>query len=85
MAALSEYEDGLCSCGYHRDMADDEDSHFKLEKRVCPVCASTDRFDRMQAKADEDERAKDDSADREDPADGRKIGIRYLGRHSEEN
>lgn len=81
-----DYEAGLCSCGYHRNLTDDEDSHFTLEKRVCPVCASSDRFDRMQADADKAERPGDNPpADREDPADGRKIGVRYLGRHSEGN
>ena len=78
--SLVTYERGICDCGFHESVAGDEGNHFRLEVRTCPVCASAARFDRMQAAADDTERGKEPPADREDPADGRTVGMRHLGR-----
>lgn len=78
--SLVAYEQGICDCGFHESVARDEENLFRLEVRKCPVCASSDRFDRMQADADDEERGEDPLPDREDPADGRTAGMRHLGR-----
>ncbi|WP_394289509.1 hypothetical protein [Microbacterium sp.] len=83
MLQLVDYEAGICACGFHQSIADDEANLFRIEKRKCPVCAEHDRWDRIQAEADESERAKfgkEPPADRQDPADGRHVGVRLVGR-----
>jgi len=83
MLQLVEYEAGICDCGFHQSLADDEANLFRIEKRTCPVCAEHDRWDRMQTEADQAEReklGKNPPADRKDQADGRHVGVRFVGR-----
>lgn len=42
MQALAEYESGLCGCGLHKFVAD-EDPDLEMVERVCPVCAGLAR------------------------------------------
>jgi len=83
MLQLVDYEAGICECGFHRSLADDEANLFRIEQRTCPVCAEADRWARIQANEDEDERAKlgqDPAPDVPHPGDGRHTGIRLVGR-----
>ena len=90
MLQLVDYEAGICACGFHTSLADDEANLFRVEKRICPVCSEHDRWDRKVTEEDEKYRKDLKSkhggnlpADRKDPADGRHVGIRLVGRVEE--
>lgn len=79
MQALADYNAGICECGLHRSVAD-EDPDLEVTIRRCPVCAGMDKNIRIL-------HARDDaalkglgenpaaSADR--PSDGRRLGLKF--------
>jgi len=78
MLALDEYELGICECGFHRSVAD-EDPDLEITVRHCPVCAGlAQRHRQIQA---EDEKAvkalgESPAPEAERPDDGRLLGLR---------
>lgn len=76
MQALAEYEAGVCSCGLHRSIADD-DPAFDLEDHVCPVCAALDREIRVRDKL-EHEAESNEIVEKKRPSDGRTRTLRLL-------
>lgn len=53
MEALSIYERGVCSCGFHESLTNDKANAFTFEVKTCPVCRGAAKFDRIQQHSDE--------------------------------
>lgn len=80
---LAEFERGLCSCGWHESLTEDERNQFAIEEKVCPVCAAGDRYARIRSEQDDRWRktlGDEPPANRKDPADGRSAFTRLTGR-----
>lgn len=84
MEGLEKFEAQHCqTCGFHESLTDLDAHNFAIETPVCPVCQYRDRYERRQTEADDKYRAslgEKPPADRKDPADGRRIIIRYTGK-----
>jgi hypothetical protein len=77
MLALAEFEAGICDCGLHRSLAD-QDPALKLELPVCPVCADLAKSLRIIHDGDRDElntQGKNARGDAAGPDDGRQIRL----------
>jgi hypothetical protein len=77
MLALAEFEAGICDCGLHRSLAD-QDPALKLELPVCPVCADLAKSLRIIHDRDQAELktlGKNPPADAARPDDGRQIRL----------
>lgn len=68
------------TCGFHESITDTDTHDFAIETPRCPVCAAKERFERIQLDVDEKKRGSEPPANRHDPADGRRIVIRYKGK-----
>lgn len=78
---MEKFESEHCqTCGFHESLTDLDAHHWAVETPVCPVCAYRDRFERRQQAADDEWREKRTDPGRKDPADGRRIIIRYKGK-----
>lgn len=78
MQGLVEYERGLCACGWHESLTDDENLHFTFEKKVCPVCAGHAQYDRVLLEGDKKEIESDRPARLPRRTDGRRIFSRLV-------
>lgn len=52
MLALAEYEAGVCDCGFHFSIANDESNVFSFKVTRCPVCAGAAGYSRLQESDD---------------------------------
>lgn len=75
MLALGIYEAGICECGLHQSQLDDPANNpHTIIDRVCKVCAAIDKYQRVQAEADQkalDAMGKKPQASSTRPSDGR--------------
>lgn len=78
MLALGLHEAGICECGFHESIAD-EDPDLELDIRVCPVCKELAPIMRKHDDADaKARRAQGQKPDPEAPlpSDGRHVRLR---------
>lgn len=79
MLALTEYEAGICSCGFHESLTRDKSNVFSFELDHCPVCAGGERYGRLQEKEDAEEVDKlgeSPAPTAPRPSDGRRVLMR---------
>lgn len=80
MQALAVYEAQICACGFHESFLDPKTNFFTFEKRFCPVCASSDQYERTLKEQDDAavEHLSEAPAAHPQPADGRRVFLRRL-------
>lgn len=80
LLALSLYEQQVCKCGFHPSIANDPDAVFQPTDIVCPVCAGSDGWMRIQQDRDEatQKSMKDAPAEKPRPWDGRHSYMQHL-------
>lgn len=85
LLALAQYENGLHVCGFHWSLLEDPTNVFMPEHRVCPVCRGSERYERIQGKADEAAmKHAEDNPGAPRPTDGRSLYMRILSPHEAE-
>lgn len=80
LLALARYDAGVCACGFHRDIASDDDNTFMPVVESCPVCAGQDTQRRVLESQDESFVKANEGADpmRPRPWDGRHLRMRFV-------
>lgn len=81
MLALAIWEAGLSPCGHHSSLTSDKSNLFVIEEQTCSVCASLDRYRRIQEERDKrslKQLGEKPAAHVPHPGDGRRTFVRQL-------
>ena len=76
MLGLSDYEAGICDCGFHESLTHDKANVFSFKTDRCPVCTGRARYERLQASDDREEEEKlgeNPPPTAQRPSDGRRV------------